>query len=104
VHRGAAPTGSRFVHENNSHIKVRGEKLLARAHTELDAISRRPEAAVANTARTTRREFRFGWRKWTMCVFGGENSSVTYDLRLGVFAERTTLTASQWKDNDEFDY
>ena len=38
------------------------------------------------------------------CVFGGEISSVTYDLRLGVFAERATLTASQWKDNDEFDY
>jgi hypothetical protein len=37
-------------------------------------------------------------------VFGGEISSVTYDLRLGVFAERTTLTALQWKNNDEFDY
>jgi hypothetical protein len=37
-------------------------------------------------------------------VFGGEISSATYDLRLGVFAERTTLTALQWKNNDEFDY
>ena len=37
-------------------------------------------------------------------VFGREISSVTYDLRLGVFAERTTLTALKWKNNDEFDY
>lgn len=40
------------------------------------------------------------------CVFGEDISTVTYDPRLGIFAERAPQpTPQQWKDDDdEFDY
>ncbi len=37
------------------------------------------------------------------CAFGDDVSSVTYDPRLGIFAERLTQLTPQWKDDDEFD-
>ena len=37
------------------------------------------------------------------CVFGDEISSVTYDPRLGIFAERPAQPAPEWNDDDEFD-
>jgi CRISPR-associated endonuclease/helicase Cas3 len=37
------------------------------------------------------------------CVFGDDVSSVTYDPRLGIFAERSAQPTPEWNDNDEFD-
>ena len=37
------------------------------------------------------------------CVFGDQISSVTYDPRLGIYADRSPQTTPQWKDDDEFD-
>ena len=37
------------------------------------------------------------------CVFGDEVSPVTYDPRLGIFAERPAQPAPEWDDDDEFD-
>ena len=37
------------------------------------------------------------------CIFSDEVSSVTYDPRLGIFAERPAQHALEWKDDDEFD-
>jgi hypothetical protein len=36
-------------------------------------------------------------------IFGDEVSSVTYDPRLGIFAERPAQPAPEWNDDDEFD-
>ena len=38
------------------------------------------------------------------CIFGDQLSNMTYDPRLGVFAERTPRKPTQPKDDDEFDY
>lgn len=37
------------------------------------------------------------------CAFGGDISTVTYDPKVGVFAERPALSKTQWNDDDEFD-
>jgi CRISPR-associated endonuclease/helicase Cas3 len=38
------------------------------------------------------------------CDFGDQLSSMAYDPRLGIFAERPTRQPTQQKDDDEFDY
>jgi CRISPR-associated endonuclease/helicase Cas3 len=38
------------------------------------------------------------------CLFGDQSSNMTYDPRLGLFAERATRQPLQPKDDDEFDY
>ena len=38
------------------------------------------------------------------CIFGDQFSNMTYDSRLGLFAERSPRKPAQLKDYDEFDY
>jgi hypothetical protein len=38
------------------------------------------------------------------CLFGDQISNLTYDPRLGLFAERSTRINATPKDDDEFDY
>jgi hypothetical protein len=38
------------------------------------------------------------------CLFGDKISNMTYDSRLGLFAERIARVTTTPKDDDEFDY